>query len=147
MKRKQAIIAAALITGLLAFGLLAVGVNAVFNPNSVPVSNSPATAASVSGSTANSSDAQAQIQQLTSLIAQYQAREAEYQSQLSQAESQVQQLESVLIELQRAGVIRIQSDGTIRLGRGGFSGNSFPATPNGGSNAGPSTAPSVGSGL
>ena len=153
MKRKQALVAAALITALLAFGLLAVGVNAVFNPNSVPVSNSPAAAASVSGSTVNGSDAQAQIERLTSLIAQYQARESQYQSQLNQAENQVQQLQSILIQLQRAGVIRIQNDGTILLGRGAnagsgsFSGNSFPIAPNGGSNGGPSTAPPAGSPL
>lgn len=113
MKRKQALIAAALMTVVVALSLLAVGVNAALNPNSVPVSNSPTTALAVS-----STSAEGQINQLKSLITQYQAREKQYQQQLSTVNGQVQQLQSVLVQLQQAGVISIQNDGTITLGRG-----------------------------
>jgi hypothetical protein len=114
MKRKQALIAAALMTALVAFGLVAVGVNAAINPNSVPVSNSPSTdlAASVS-----STSAEGQINQLKTLISQYQAREKQYQQQLSTINGQMQQVQSVLVQLQQAGLITIQNDGSITLGR------------------------------
>ena len=115
MKRKQALVAAALMTALVAFGLMAVGVNAAMNPNSVPVSNSPAADLAVSSS---STTAEGQISQLKSLISQYQAREKQYQDQLSTVNSQVQQLQSVLVQLQQAGIITIQNNGAITLGRG-----------------------------
>jgi hypothetical protein len=113
MKRKQALFAAALITVLLALGLVAVGVNAAINPNSVPASDSPAGA-----TIATTGDAQAQIDQLKGLIAQYQAREKQYQQQLTQASTEVQQLQSILGQLQQAGIITIQRDGSITVGRG-----------------------------
>ncbi len=75
--------------------------------------------------------AQQQIDQLKSLIAQYQAREKQYQTTLSQDQqtlsqyqqqlnndnAQVQQLENILVQLQRAGVIQIGADGSVTLGR------------------------------
>lgn len=115
MKRKQALIAAALMTVVVALSLLAVGVNAAMNPNSVPASDSPT--ADLAASTSSTS-AEGQINQLKSLITQYQAREKQYQQQLSTVNGQVQQLQSVLVQLQQAGVISIQNDGTITLGRG-----------------------------
>ncbi len=121
MKRIQALIAAFIVTSLVGFGMLAIGVNAAFNSNSVPVSdspNSPAPAVSADVQPQSAQQYQARIDQLNSLIAQYQSREQQYQSQLNQAETQVQQLQAVLQELQRRGIIRIQSDGTILL-RGG----------------------------
>lgn len=134
MKRIQAIVAAFVVTAFVGFGMLAIGVSAAFNPNSVPVSDSPADPSAVSAAEANpqssqSSDLvaqyqsrekqyQAQINQLNNLIAQYQSREKQYQTQLDQATGQVQQLQQVLNELQKRGIIRILSDGTIQL-RGG----------------------------
>ncbi len=136
MKRKQALFAAAFITVILALGLVAVGVNAAMNPNGVPVSNSPAAATTADPT----NQAQAQIKQLESLIAQYQAREKQYQQQLNQEATQVQQLQSILTQLQNAGVITIQSNGTISLGRGRRGGfDDF-----GGGNGGNTTNPSGG---
>ena len=118
MKRMQAIVAAAIITAALGFGLLAVGVNAAMNTNSVPPSDSPASAAVATGVNADTTQqALEQINQLKSLIAQYQTQATQYQQQLAQANAQVQQLQNVLLQLQQAGVIRIQSNGSITLGR------------------------------
>jgi septal ring factor EnvC (AmiA/AmiB activator) len=121
MKRIQALVAALIITSLVGLGMAAIGVNALVNPNSVPVSNSP-NSPSAAVVTTSSDQAQAQIAQLEARIAQYQAREQQYQAQLnqetqrlSQAESQVQQLQGILVELQNLGVIQIQRDGTIQL--------------------------------
>jgi hypothetical protein len=130
MKRKHALLAAALITALTALAILAVGVNAALNPNSVPVNDGPNVALAadpaVAGGAAVSQQAQAQIDQLKALIAQYQGRERQYQQQLNQSNTQVTQFESILTQLQQAGVIRIQNDGTITLGRGFVNRNSFP---------------------
>lgn len=135
MKRIQALVAAAVVAGVIGFGMLAIGVNAAFNPNSVPVSDSPdnSVAPVDSGdaqSLSQSSDViaqyqnrekqyQAQINQLNDQIAQYQNREKQYQVQMDQLTTQVQQLQQVMNELQRRGVIRILGDGTIQLRGGG----------------------------
>jgi peptidoglycan hydrolase CwlO-like protein len=120
MKRLEAIIAAAIITGVVALSMLLIGVNALLNPNSVPVSDSPVTTALNSTTAATTVD-QAQVSQLQSLITQYQSREKQYQAQLDQANTQLEQYQQVLSALQSAGVIRITSDGQIllRRGRGG----------------------------
>ena len=128
MKQFQALIAATLTTVLIGFGMLAIGVNAASNPNSVPVSNSPAQAATVSAtvSTAAAPDpTQAQIDQLQNLIKQYQDREKQYQSELStmsqklsDATAQADQLQQVLMALQERGVIQITRDGRILIPQG-----------------------------
>ena len=115
MKRLQALIAAAVITVMVGLGMLAIGINAVLNPS--PVAASGATGLSSAASTGDS--AQAQIASLQNTIAQYQNREKQYQAQLDQAQAQIQEYQSVLIQLQRLGVIRINSDGTVQLGRRG----------------------------
>lgn len=115
MKRMQAIAAAALITALVALGVVAIGVSAAANPNSVPASDSPATAASVNSSL----PADQQISELKALVAQYQARDQQFQQQIAAQNSRVQQLSSIVSQLQRAGIISIQSDGTVTLGRRG----------------------------
>ena len=120
MKRLAALIAAGLVTSMIAFGMLLIGLNAYFNPNSVPASNSINDPPGVTN--APTTDAQAQISQLQSLVAQYQDREKQYQAQIQQLNAQaqqlntrVQELQGVLVQLQRLGIIRIQSDGTIQL--------------------------------
>lgn len=127
MKRKQALLAAAVITAILAFGLLGVGINAAMNTNTLPISDRPAADPPTTSAAAADpalAQAQAQIAQLTTLINQY-------QQALAQDNAQIQQLQTILIQLQRAGVITIQNDGTITLGRtrrgdsGFFSGSTF----------------------
>jgi peptidoglycan hydrolase CwlO-like protein len=121
MKRLEAIIAATLVTGVVALAMLAIGVSAVLNQNSVPVSNS---VADVTNTTFSPTDPQgsAQIDQLKNLVVKYQSREQQYQAQLDRANTQIQQLQDVLDRLQRMGVIRILSDGTIQVRRSGSGG-------------------------
>lgn len=107
-KQIQALVAAILVTAVIGLGMLAIGVNAALNTNTVPVSDSPSVAAAAN-------DSQISAQDSSGLIAQYQDREKQYQSQLSQATAQAQDLQNILNELQRRGIIRINSDGTIQL--------------------------------
>ena len=131
MKRLAALLTAGFVTSLIAFGMLLIGLNAFFNPNSVRANDSVNDPAGVTNVT--TADTQTQINQLQSLLAQYQDREKQYQAQIQQFQnrekqyqtqtqqlnSQVTQLQGVLSDLQRRGIIRIQSDGTIQLrGRG-----------------------------
>ena len=113
LKRILALLTAVLVTCLIGFAMLAVGVNAVSNPNAVPVSNSPAVSAPAS-------QTQSQIEQLQSLVKQYQSREQQYQARLAQDEAQLQQYQSLLMELQRRGVIRVNPDGSLQLRRDGL---------------------------
>ncbi len=116
MKRIQALVASAIITGLVAIGMLLIGINALFNASSVPPSNSRVNAVvSTAGSTTGSTD-NAQVAELQNQIAQYQA-------QLNQANAQLQQYQQILSALQARGIIRITNDGQIQLGRGGFGGD------------------------
>ena len=127
MKRLQGLIAATLITGIVAVGMVGIGVNAVSNPNSVAVSDSPAQAAPMAQAVANATSNQsaAQIEQLQNLIKQHQNREQQYQTeikslsqQLSDASATADQAQQVLQALQERGIIQITRDGRIFL-RGG----------------------------
>jgi uncharacterized protein HemX len=118
--RKQigALLAAILITGAIAMSMFVIGANAMTNQKGTAVSNSPAMVA-VTGSTTASSD-QAQIAQLQSLVAEYQAREQQYQTalksdndQLTQAASEMQMIQQLLSYLQRQGLIQINNQGQI----------------------------------
>lgn len=118
--RKQigALLAAILITGAIAMSMVVVGANAMTNQKGTAVSNSPASVAAA-GSTTASSD-QAQIAQLQSLVAEYQAREQQYQAalksdndQLTQSASEVQMIQQLLAYLQSHGLIQIDNQGQI----------------------------------
>jgi len=113
LKRLQAFIAASIVTAVLAACMLAVGASAAMNQNVVPVLDVTAAPNAVA-STAPTPD-QNQIAQLNNLVKQYQDREKQYQTQLNQANTQLQQYQSLLQDLQRRGIIRINSDGTIQL--------------------------------
>ncbi len=124
MKRLQGIIAATLITGIVGFGMVGIGVNAVSNPNSVAVSNSPAQTAQTTQTVASSASDQttAQINQLQSLVKQYQSREQQYQTEikslsqkLSDANAVADQAQQILQALQQRGIIQISQDGRIFL--------------------------------
>ncbi len=103
MKQIQALFAALIVTAVVAAGMLLIGVNAVLNPNTVPVQDAPAgIGTNLSAAPALASDStQAQVNQL--------------QTQLNQTQAQLQQDEMILNELQRRGIIRIQSDGTVQI--------------------------------
>lgn len=125
MKRLEAVIAAAIITGVVALSMLLIGINALLNTNSVAVSDSPATASTstIAPSAPSAVVGQAQVKQYQNLISQYQNREKQYQAQLDQANQQLQQYQQVLGQLQNAGVIRITSDGQIFMPRRGDGGD------------------------
>jgi hypothetical protein len=132
MKILPAIIAAFLITALVGMGMLVVGGNALFNQNTIPVTDSPqAVGAASSGSQLNQPAAdQLSVQQMQSLVQQYQQREKQYQAELNtaaqrltQANQQAQSYQQVLEALAQQGIIRITADGQILIPRGRF-GNS-----------------------
>jgi len=119
-KHVLALLAAIVITGITAFSMLVVGVNALVNPNSTTVANSPTQAAV--GSTTDSATYQAQIAQLQSQITQYQAREQQYQTalrndnaQLNQAAQELQMIQQLLTYLQNRGLIAIDNQGQITV--------------------------------
>ena len=127
MKRLQGLIAATFITGIVALGVVGIGVNAVSNPNSVAVSDSPAKAAQAAqaATSAASDQTTAEINQLQALIKQYQSREQQYQTEikslsqkLSDANATADQAQQILQALQQRGIIQITQDGRIFL-RGG----------------------------
>ncbi len=124
MKRVQGLIAATFITGIVAVGMVGIGVNAISNPNSVAVSDSPAkTAQTAQAATSAPSDqTTAEINQLQSLIKQYQSREQQYQTEikslsqkLSDANAVADQAQQILQALQERGIIQITRDGRIFL--------------------------------
>jgi peptidyl-tRNA hydrolase len=121
-KNIVALLAAFGMTLLMGVVILAVGANALFF-NKI----SPAQAA-VPTSQAVAAD-QATIQQLQDLVAQYQSRETQYKSELqqatdglNQANQQIQQYKQLTQALIDAGVIQINSNGQVSLGRGVRSG-------------------------
>ncbi len=142
MKIFPAIIAAFLITAMVGIAMLVVGGNALFNQNTVPVTNSPqvVSGAGVSGQAVQPAADQQSVQQMQNLIQQYQQREKQYQSELNtaaqrlnQANQQVQSYQQLIDALQQRGIIRITSDGQVMIprsrfgdsdgGGGGFFGN------------------------
>jgi septal ring factor EnvC (AmiA/AmiB activator) len=139
MKKKPAIIAAFITTLVIAVAMLLMGMNAIYNPNTVPVSNAPATvdpainaasAANIAPVSANTSDT---VQQLQNLISQYQQRDQQYQQQVQTLQSQLQQVQtqlnqansasaqyqSLLSQLQTRGIITIDSSGNVFVSRRG----------------------------
>jgi hypothetical protein len=132
MKRLQGFIAASFITAIVAVGTVGIGVNALSNPNSVAVSNAPAsnspaqsTQAAQISTKAATDQTSAEIDQMQNLIKQYQSREQQYQTEikslsqkLSDANATADQARQILDALQQRGIIQITQDGRIFL-RGG----------------------------
>jgi uncharacterized protein YlxW (UPF0749 family) len=118
-KQYTALLAAFAITICMGAGMLLVSGSAFFNKDGIPVADSPAAATA----TAEVKSAeQAQIQQLQSLVNEYQAREVKYQSELStagqqlqQANDQLRQYQVLLTALQSRGIINIDANGRVSL--------------------------------
>jgi septal ring factor EnvC (AmiA/AmiB activator) len=134
MRPLPAIIASLAITAVIALGIFVIGINAVLNPNTVPVVNaasnsdpggSIATVSNPSSSSVSANPAaDQQIAQLQSLIKQYQDREQQYQTQLSnaaqqldQANQQLQSYQQLLTALEQRGIIRIDQNGNVLIPR------------------------------
>lgn len=118
-KHYTALLTAFAITLCIGAGMFLISAGALLNKNGVPVADSPAAAtATAEVKTAE----QAQIQQLQSLVNEYQTREVTYQNELStagqnlqQATDQLRQYQMVLLALQNRGYIMISSDGRITI--------------------------------
>jgi hypothetical protein len=118
-KQYTALLVAFAVTICMGAGMLLVSGSALLNKNGLPVANSPAQATATAVVV---SAEQAQIQQLLSLVTQYQTREVKYQSELSaagqqlqQANSQLQQYQTLLLALQNRGVIAIDESGRVSI--------------------------------
>ena len=118
-KQYMALLAAFAITLCMGAGMLLVSGSALINKNGIPVADSPAAAtATAQAKTAE----QAQIQQLQSMVAEYQTREVKYQSELQsagqdlqRANDQMQQYQLLLMALQNRGYINIEPNGQISI--------------------------------
>jgi peptidoglycan hydrolase CwlO-like protein len=118
-KHYTALLAAFVITICIGAGMILISASALWNKNGVPVADSPAAATA----TAEIKSAeQAQIQQLQSLVTDYQTREAQYQNELrsagqdlEQANNQIRQYQIVLMALQNRGYIEIDPSGRITI--------------------------------
>lgn len=120
MKKTPALIAAFVMTLVVGLGMLLMGANALLNPSSVALASSSNTPDATVNP--NSTD---QLQQLQSLVAQYQSREQQVlqqlnqlQQQVTQSNTQVKQYQQLVTELQRRGIIQINQSGQIQLPRG-----------------------------
>ena len=118
-KQYSALLVAFAVTICMGAGMLLVSGSALLNKNGVPVADSPA-AATATAQVATAE--QAQIQQLQSLVTQYQTREVKYQSELQsagqglqQANDQLRQYQMLLAALQNRGVITIDSNGRVGI--------------------------------
>ncbi len=118
-KQYTALLAAFAITICIAAGMLLVSGSALLNKNGIPVADSPAAAtATAEVRTAE----QAQIQQLQSMVTEYQTREVKYQSELQsagqdlqKANDQMRQYQMLLMALQNRGYITIDRNGQISI--------------------------------
>ncbi|HLO29106.1 MAG TPA: hypothetical protein VK249_08230 [Anaerolineales bacterium] len=118
-KHYTALLAAFAVTTFAGAGMFLVSANAFLNKNGIPVADSPAAATA----TAEIKSAeQAQIQQLQSLVTEYQAREVQYQNELKsagqdleQANNEIRQYQLILMALQNRGYITVDPDGRITI--------------------------------
>ena len=118
-KQYTALLVALAVTICMAAGMLLVSGSALLNKNGLPVANSPAQATATAQ--VNSAE-QAQLQQLQSLVAEYQTREVKYQSELSTAGQQLQQVndqlrqyQMLLAALQNRGIISVDASGRVSI--------------------------------
>jgi peptidoglycan hydrolase CwlO-like protein len=118
-KQYSALLAAFLITMCVGAGMLLVSGSALMNPNGLPVADSPAAATATAQ--VHSAE-QAQIQQLQSLVTDYQNREIKYQAELKSAgqdlqtvNNQIRQYQMLLVALQNRGYITIDANGQVTI--------------------------------
>jgi peptidoglycan hydrolase CwlO-like protein len=117
VKKVTAILAAFVITSIIGTGILLIGINALTNDNTAPIQNSPSSVTSDTASidTANSTGDPSTVQQLQDQVLQLQSQLDTTLQQLSQRNDQLQQYQYLLRELQRQGLIQIESDGLIDI--------------------------------
>jgi peptidoglycan hydrolase CwlO-like protein len=118
MKKIPAIIAALVTTAVVVLAMLIMGVNAFFNPTSVQAASSPSSANTQAAASDTIQVSAAQVQQLQQRINEYQNREQQYQTQLNQAKQEIQQYQQLFGALQQMGILRVDQNGQIMVGRG-----------------------------
>jgi hypothetical protein len=118
-KQYTALLVAFAITACIGAGMLLISISALVNKNGVPVADSPAAATATAQV---KSSEQSQIQQLQSLVTEYQSREVKYQSELQiagqnlqQVNNQIRQYQMLLMALQSRGYITIDSNGQVTV--------------------------------
>lgn len=118
MKHISAILTAAIITTIIGLGILVVGVSALTNTNTVALQNSPN--ASLSGNNITNTSSNTAVSSVSSSVdvQQLQQQVSDLQAQLDQASQIIQQYQSLLVALQQRGVITIDRNGNIYLPQG-----------------------------
>ena len=118
-KQYMALSAAFGITLCMAAGMLLVSGSALINKNGIPVADS---AAAATATAVVKTAEQAQVQQLQSLVTEYQTREVKYQSELQSAgqdlqrsNDQLRQYQTLLMALQNRGYINIDPSGQVTI--------------------------------
>jgi signal transduction histidine kinase len=118
MKHISAILTAAIITTIIGLGILVVGVSALTNTNTVALQNSPN--ASLPGNNITNTSSNTAVSSVSSSVdvQQLQQQVSDLQAQLDQASQIIQQYQSLLVALQQRGVITIDRSGNIYLPQG-----------------------------
>jgi signal transduction histidine kinase len=118
MKHISAILTAAIITTIIGLGILVVGVSALTNTNTVALQNSPN--ASLPGNNITNTSSNTAVSSVSSSVdvQQLQQKVSDLQAQLDQASQIIQQYQSLLVALQQRGVITIDRSGNIYLPQG-----------------------------
>lgn len=118
MKHISAILTAAIITTIIGLGILVVGVSALTNANTVALQNSPN--ASLPGNNITNTSSNTAVSSVSSSVdvQQLQQQVSDLQAQLDQASQIIQQYQSLLVALQQRGVITIDRSGNIYLPQG-----------------------------
>jgi peptidoglycan hydrolase CwlO-like protein len=114
-KHLSAVLTALVITAVIGFGIFTIGVNALTNKNTVPLQNTPSTAA-----TTTNSNTAADPPTTSTNVQQLQQEVSTLQSQLNQESQVIQQYQSLIQALQQRGVIVIDRNGNIYIPSGEF---------------------------
>jgi peptidoglycan hydrolase CwlO-like protein len=114
-KHLSAVLTALVITAVIGFGIFTIGVNALTNKNTVPLQNTPSSAA-----TTTNSNTAADPPTTSTNVQQLQQEVSTLQSQLNQESQVIQQYQSLIQALQQRGVIVIDRNGNIYIPSGEF---------------------------
>ena len=123
MKHATALIAAFLITIVVGLGMFVIGGNAALNKDGSTPLDSPQQANSQQANLAAPvGDNQSRIDQLQSLVTQYQQREQQYQNELNTAQQQLDQANTTIGQYQQLfqaliqrGVIQVDQSGRVLI--------------------------------
>jgi uncharacterized protein YlxW (UPF0749 family) len=118
MKHISAILTAVIITTIIGLGILIVGVSALTNTNTVALQNSANTSSTGTNLTNTGGNTAVSSASSSSDVQQLQQQVSDLQAQLNQASQIIQQYQSLLLVLQQRGVIVIDQSGNIYLPQG-----------------------------